>query len=284
MHADQIAEARALATPVTHSQTAVDTTPALVVQYCPDCGTGATSASIALVQNSSMTFLVDSTTPAGADAIGASGVVLTSSSTYDTMGELVDYINGLRAWRAYLVACLRADASSILLAKSATICSGDNGLTFYIDTSQNEGALVPGTAAAYEIVGAAISGEKFVNNGKNGHVTDKDDGCENSLCYAEVQVTCTGDAENLRIYSAPQDATETLLYNYTLTSTTEVDLGRTGTTQQDGIDSVFIRAKRGERLVIRAATDSAFSAVTKFNITGKTAVLKGNRMVDEDNY
>lgn len=283
MHIEQYKEAWALAPTVAHNQTAVDTSPMMVVQYVPDLGTGGSSASIAHIVASSMTFLVDSAAPAGKDAIGSSGVILTSTAAYDTMGELVDYINGQAAWRAYLVAALRADMSSILLAKSATAIPA-TGLTFYGDTSGNDGAIVPGTAAAYEIVGTAISGEKFVNNSINGHVKDADDGCENALLYAEVQITCTGDAENLRIYSGAQGSTESLLYTKTLTSTTEQNLGVTGTTQADGLNSIFVKANRGERLIIRAATDTAFAAVTKFNILGKTAVLSGDRQVTEVNY
>ena len=74
MDTNQILEARALATPYGQQQTAVDTTPMMVCQYVSALGTGASSASIALVQNSSITCLVDSATPAGLDVIGVSGI------------------------------------------------------------------------------------------------------------------------------------------------------------------------------------------------------------------
>jgi hypothetical protein len=276
-------EAHALAGTVPHTQSAADTSPWMVCQYVPGLGTGGSSATIALIQASSMTFLVNGAAPAGLDAIGVSGVIDTSSSSYDTMGELVDYINGRSAWRAYLVGALRADGTSGLLAKSAASAFGDNGLTFFGDTSVNEAAVVPGTEAAYEQVSVAISGEKFTTNSIGGHVTDADDGCENMLQYAEVQLTFTGTG-TLRIYSGAQGSTETMIYNQTLTSTTEQNLGRTGTTQADGLNSIFLKATRGERLIIRAATLTAFSAYTKFNILGKTAVLKNDRIVTEDNY
>ena len=283
MNQEQIETARSIAPTVPQSQAAADKTPYIVIQYVPDLGTGGSSASIAYVSDSSMTFLVDSAAPAGADAIGASGVILTSSSTYDTLGEIVDYINGRQAWRAYLVAALRSDATSILIAKSATKIPA-TGLTFWGDTSQNEGSIVSGTAAANEIVGAAISGEKFVNNGINGHVKDYDDGCENSLLYAEVQLTFTGVTNSLRIFSGKAGDAEVLIYNQSLTSTTEQDLGRTGTVQADGLNSVFLKAPLGHRLIIRAAAATAFSAYTKFNILGRTAVLSGSRIVDSINF
>ena len=279
-----IEEARSLAPTVPQTQAAADVSPFMVVQYVPNLGTGGTSASIALVQNSSMTFLVDSSAPAGADAIGASGILDTSSSTYDTMGELVDAINGVAAWRAYLVAALRSDASSILLAKSATICSTAVGLTFYGDTSQNEGSIVSGTAGTVEIVGAAISGEKFVNNGIAGHLKDADDGVENAMLYAEVQLTFTGVTNSLRIFSGKQGSAEVLIYNQTLTSTTEQDFGRTGTVQADGLNSVFLKAPLGHRLILRAGAATAFSAFTKFNVLGRSAVISGKRQVDSVNF
>ena len=53
-----IMTARSIAKTIPQSQAAADVSPMMVVQYVPAMGTGASSASIALVQNSSMTFLV----------------------------------------------------------------------------------------------------------------------------------------------------------------------------------------------------------------------------------
>lgn len=287
MHIKQIEEARSLAIPVPQSQAAVDKSPFMQIQYVPTLGTGGSSASAALVQDSSLTLLVNSSTPAGADVIGVSGIIDTSQSTFSEMGEVVDAFNGALAWRAYLIAALRSDASSILLAKSATICSGDTGLTFYGDTSQNEGSIVPGTAAAKEIIGAAISGERFVNNGINGHLKDADDEVENSLTYAQVQLTFTGsDPNSLNIFTGVQGSAEVLIYTQTLTSTTEQELGISGAVDapRSGMQAPFITAPRGARLIIRAAASTAFSAVTKFNVSGKSAVLKNDRIVDAINF
>lgn len=269
MNADQITEARALATPVTHNFTAVDTLPWMVVQYVPSVGTGGASASIAYIVASSMTFLVDSAVPAGADAIGVSGVVLTSSSTYDTMGELVDYINGRQAWRAYLVGALRADNSSLMLAKSATICSGDTGLTFFADSSASgEHSL-------------AISGEKFVNNGKRGHVTDANDACENSMLYGTFTVTCASAGIGLRYYTGEQGSTESQIDGtVTVASATAKQQGEADLTQP------FVQATRGQRLVIRVVglSDTTSLTAPTISVIGKTAVLSGSRFVDAINY
>lgn len=277
MNTKQYEDAHNLATTVPRVISAVDTCPLMVVQYVPALGTGGSAATIAYVVASSMTFLVDGSTPAGADAIGVSGIIDTSSSTYNTMGELVDYINGRQAWRAYLVSALRIDKTSNMLAKAAASAIGDNGLTFYGDTSANFSANDPASAGTLEAISVAISGEKFINNGINGHVKDYEDGCENMLTYSEVQLTFSGTG-TLSIYTGKQGEAETRIYHQTLTSTTEKDLG------QANLEEVFAKAVCGQRLIVRAATTTAFTAVTKFNINGKTAVLNGSRLVDSVNY
>jgi len=267
MHLRQIEEARALATPVIHNITADDTSPWMVVQYVPDRGTGGTSASIAYVQASSLTFLVDSSTPAGADVIGASGVVLTSSEDYDTMGELVDYINGRAAWRAYLVGALRADLTSLLLAKSATICSGANGLTFYTDSTVSND------------VSLAISGEKFVSNAISGHVTDDGGACENEMLYGAFKATNESDFV-LKYYSGKQGSTETQVGStIALTTATNKEQGEANLTVP------FVQATRGQRLIARIwSGSSVFCSSPVVHVIGKTAVLKNDRIVDEINY
>ncbi|GAG50924.1 unnamed protein product, partial [marine sediment metagenome] len=225
--------------PLIHNFTAADTLPWMVVQYVPSLGTGGTSASIAYIVASSMTFLVNDAAPAGADAIGATGVILTSSSTYNTMGELVDYINGRIAWRAYLVGALRADLSSLMLVKSATICSGANGLTFYADSSNSDDHSF------------AISGEKFVSNAVGGHVTDADDYCENEMLYGAFTVTSASDAIELRYYSGKQGDTETQVGSaVAVTTATLKEQGEVNLTVP------FVQATRGQRLIMRVVDTS----------------------------
>jgi len=269
VHIQQIEEARALATPVIHNFAAVDTLPWMVVQYVPSLGTGGASASIAYIVDSSMTFLVDSSTPAGADVIGVSGIFLTSSSSYNTMGELVDYINGRAAWRAYLVGALRADLSSLMLAKTAAKCSGANGLTFYADSS---------ASGEHSF---AISGEKFVSNAAGGHVTDADDACENEMLYGAFTVTCASAGIGLKYYSAKQNATETQIGStVTVASATAKEQGEVNMTVP------WVQATRGQRLIMRVMGLSATTSLTSPTIhaIGKTAVLKNDRWVDSVNY
>ena len=146
---------------------------------------------------------------------------------------------------------------------------GDNGITLYSDTSTNKG------------VSLAISGEKFVSNGVNGHVTDDGDECENEMLYGSFNVTCVS-APHLRYYSGKQGSTETLITSSKLLTTATVLLEG-----EEIPTGPFIQATRGERLIMRCISPSAATpAITAPAITilGKTAVLKNDRLVTEDNY
>jgi len=275
MNLQQIEMAKEIAPVVVRNITANDTDPWMVVQYVPELGTGGTSASIALIVASSMTFLVDSAAPAGKDAIGTSGVILTSGGTWDTMGELCDAINGAIAWRAYLVGALRADKSSNMLAKSATACTKtgtNNGLTFYGDTSAN-----------YSL-SMAISGEKFDGYGPNDHKKDWDDRVLNQLLYGSFKVTyasnATGMAQGLKYYSGKQGSTETQLGGGVALVTATAKL------QGEAAPSLpWIEATIGHRLIIRIANSSAGAlSIPTINTTGKSIVYNDSRIVDEANY
>lgn len=268
MYADQITEARGLASPVPRNQTAADKSPWIVVQYVPVLGTGGTSATIAVATAAeTMTFLVDGSAPAGKDAIGASGVIDLVSSTYDTMGELVDYINGQPAWRAYLVGCLRSEVPSHLLNISAARCEGDNGLTMVGDSSDSL------------VVATAISGERFVNNGRAGHLKDFEDKCSNSMLLGAFNLGDGTGAITLRFYTGKAGFAETQIAGaIILTEDTQKLLGDSSGTVP------YVTATLGHRLLVRAVTDSAFDAYAEFNVTGKTAVLKNDRFVDYVNY
>jgi len=275
VHIDQFNEAWALAPLLTHVQSAVDKTPAMVLQYVPANGTGGAAATCQ-VETTTMTFLVDGATPAGADVIGTSGIIDTSNASYNTLGELCDYIDGRQAFRAYLVGALRADKCSMLLAAAANSCMGDTGLTLYFDTSDNF-ASITGGAGTGEQVSTAISGERFVNNGINGHQKDADSHCENALLYADIEATFTGTGA-VTIFSGLQGSDETLLVNDVLTSTTAKTYGAT-----NPVD-IFIKSKRKERLVVRASTTTAFTSIQSFIVQGKTAVLSGDHFMDTLNY
>ena len=165
------------------------------------------------------------------------------------------------------MAALRASNSAHLLVRTAASCFRANGLTLYSDTS------------ASKEVGIAISGEKFINNGKNGHVKDFEDGCVNTMLYAAITVT-SASAAVIRYYSGKQGSAEVqLASDVTLTSATKKEQG------EADLLGAWIEATRGSRLIVRAiGTASTAPTVPTVSVLGKTAVLKNDRVVTSVNY
>jgi hypothetical protein len=195
------------------------------------------------------------------------------------MGELVDYINSRLAWRAYLVGALRADVPSCLLvvaAGAATLCSGDNGYTLLGESSGYTGS----ASTLGNTISLAISGEKFVTNGINGHVTDAADEVENSLVYGSFNVTAASAGMRLKYYTGAQGSTEVQLgSDVTVLTATQKEQG------EANWDETFIQAVRGERLIIRLNNQSAGAlTVPAIETLGKSVVLKNDRIVDAVNY
>lgn len=266
---ESVNTARSLATPVPQVITAVNTGPWMVVQYVPSLGTGATAATMAIAAGSdTITFTVGATTPAGADVIGnTSGEILTTADATSLMGEVVDKINAAQAWRAYLVGALRADDAGTLQTLSSATAMGANGITCYGDTS------------ASKEISLAISGEKFVNNGKGGHVKDWDSQCENSMLYGNFLAT-SASLHVLRYYTGKQGSTEVQVgSDVPLTSATAKEQG------ENSLAEAYVQATRGQRLVIRViGVSNTAPSVPTIQVVGKTAVLDGSRIVTEDNY
>ena len=268
-NAESIQTAHDIATPVTHNITANDTSPWMVVQHVPILGTNGTSAKCQVFA-STLTFTVDGAVPAGKDVVGISGKFNLTLAAYDTMGELVDAINGARAWRAYLVGAIRADTPSFLLIQANADCRGDNGLTVYSDSSNSDEWSF------------AISGEKFVNNGVAGHVKDWDSQCENSVNWMGLLYSGASSGHSLKYYTGRAGDTETQLGSSQATViSTLFEQG------EDNPSIPWISATRGHRLVCRVANNSATSKLgttLAWNTVAETAVLDGSRLVSEDNY
>lgn len=266
MDANIVKQARDMATPYALNLTAHDTSEQLCVQYVPDRGTGGAAATCQVTSATKLTFQVDAANPAGADVIGdASGDV--AFATYTTVGALADYIRSKQAWRAILRGGLRADASaSKLLTAAATSCFGDHGLSIFGDSS------------ACEHVDICFSGEEFVSNAINGHVKDWP-ACENKIIHFDINLDMASDG-TLTLYSGRQGETETIIYGpVTLTDATALQKGLEFT-----VGTFFKAAKRGERLILRAAHATDISTVmTQFQTLGLTAVLDGARIVNGDN-
>jgi hypothetical protein len=280
MYRNQIEEARALATQIGHSFSADNTFPVIVIQYVPDLGTGAAAASItyrSTTPDSTGGFLalVDAAAPAGKDLFrNAAGTLDIKAAR--TLGRVLDAFNANSAWRAYLVGGLRTDTTSTCLGLLAGLLSksviGDNGATWYSNNADKAGTGVN----TGNFLSVAISGEKFVNNGINGHVKDADDQCENVLHYAGINLDFTTSAV-VSFYSASQQGCTRIGPNPALTDATLMEFGATDPTDP------YLKAKRGERLVVRVRT-ATLAATTKFDVVGSTAVFANDRIVDEKNY
>ena len=271
MHLKQIEEARALASPVGWTVAAVDKSPAFVVQYVPQNGSGGALATCVVVTATGITLDVDGAVivDGTADSCGTDGDGAFLFANYATIGALVDGINASTGgcFRAYVAACLRAQATDDLLLAIDASCIGDNGMTVYFDTSANNDATM------------VISGEKFVNNGPNGWMKDKYSVCENYLISASLTAGfASAGAGSVTIHSCPQNGDGTELYTAIMASATAFALAGTP-------DVPFMRSTTGERLVIILEDDSTGAVTAMYGtMAGKTAVLRNTHIVTEKNY
>lgn len=267
MYADQIIEARALATPYGQNITAMDKTPAIQVQGVPALG-GGTEYKMKITTDG-IRLKVDDDTPSGVNApanMTSSGWLTFASQT--NIGQMVDQLNSCAGLRAFALCALRGDLASNLLAAAETVISNAAGKTFYWD-SKDETLIC---------AGGVISGEKFVNNGKNGHVKDAVDGCENTLLY--LQVDMVDSDHTLRFYSGAQGSAEVQIGSaVSITGGANTEFG------DKDPDDPYISAARGERLIYRITSlTPAKGTPTRVHALGKTAVLKNDRIVDSINF
>ncbi len=254
---------------VPHRISAPDTDVAFTLQYVPVNGESGTStaATIAHVQDTTMTFLVDAAEPTGKDAIGTAGVIDTSAAAFDTVGEFVDYVNSLGglvrgAWRAIIKGALRSDGMETILAKGAASALGANGLDFFSDTSESE------------TLSSVVTAEKFTNNGVGGYQGDFDKKVLNQLMSMSVTQDMAS-AGTLKIYQGKNGESETEIYTVALADDTNNAKGLTNP------DVVFIQAQHGYRLIVRAAhaTDIGAGSVTENIIRGRSIVPDGSFLV-----
>lgn len=116
-----------------------DTDVAILIRYTGTTGGG----TVAVASNGDITL---STGAVGASAVDTTlecpvsgalgGIIDVSDTACDTMGEVVDIINGSANWRAVILDGLRADSSNDTLnALSEAAANGVNGLGLVWDTS-----------------------------------------------------------------------------------------------------------------------------------------------------
>jgi hypothetical protein len=289
---EQLQQALGLALP--YSQNVADETScAFVIQGVPSLASaGCINIAVAITAAVGLTCTLDYgaglTTPVAADQAGfevaGSNNTLTYA-TYTTLGTFIDAINGTKFLRAYLVAGIRSDimttgSTSPLLARTVLTCIGDNGLPIYFD-----GSLA--ATATPKVVGIAISGEKFVNNGKNGWIKEdlQHEACINSLIYAKFAAAFSVSTARYAIYHSTQAADVEVLSAASTTTTVYTLQAAAG-----DLITAYSTAPIGSRVILRMealAGTTGFttgSANTYIQATGKSAVLSGRRIVTEDNY
>lgn len=268
MNNRQIDEANALALPYSQNITALDTTPAIAIQYVPDMGAGgfgSTSVGKVKITSDGLRFKVDDTTPAGIDALQsmtASGWLPYSTQT--NMGQLLEKINGSLAWRAIPKCMLQGDIASNLLAVAEAIVSNAVGKVFFWDSK----------VETLIVAGGVISGERFVNAGRNGHVTDAADLVNNTLLMVEANIVDSN--MTFTVHSASNTA-EGLAISVAFTAAgTATFFGK------QNPDDLFIQSVLGERLVIKiTGPTEAIGTPTQVTIRGKSAVYKNDRIVQD---
>jgi len=251
-----------MARPWAQSFSDVDGFPQMLVQYVPDGGTGGAAATAAVTSATNITFLVDTAAPAGTDAVGASGVV--AFATYTTMGAVADAINGTTAWRCILLGAKRADASATkLLTAGATSCRTASGLRIY------------GDASATDHISFAITGERFVNYGLNGHVKESKR-CWNTLLSASLNVGLTGGTPQIEFSFEGQRASEVIQVAHSLVMADD-------TLEEIGVANPsvpYLQAPLGFRIIGRVSVATTVDDIAKFEVLGKSAYINGEQMID----
>ena len=240
----------------------VDGFPQMLLQYVPDGGTGGTAATAAVTTGTDITILIDGEVPAGKDAIGASGVV--AFATYTTLGTLRDVLNSTPAYRCILLGGLRADASAtkLLTAGAASIMT-DSGLRIY------------GDASATDHISFAITGERFVNNGLDGHVKERG-ACWNTLLAASLNVGLTGGSPQIIFYFEGQRASDAVQTAFSLVMVDDT-LEAIGT---DNPSVPYLQAPLGFRIVGRVSVATTVDDIAKFAVLGKSAYMNGEQLID----
>lgn len=238
------------------SFTGVDTTPALIVQYVPSAGTGGTAATVNCDGTSTITFQVDSAAPAGDDAIGTAGVIDISAAAYDTVQELVNYINSTKAWRA--IGCglsTRSVNTKLLTTGGAQSCIGANGYPLYWDASETD------------MINAVISLEKFQSNLPGGFaMNQKDMKC--ILNHFTINAGLTGNGF-VRIYYCNDRGVSQLAWSSAATDDTTISLNASG-----GLTPALV-APTGCRIVLELIGSTSVDDIAQFTVHGQAFSVDG---------
>lgn len=237
----------------------------LIIQYIGS----EQSCLLTAASNNSIASAVGSSGSEAADTnftVGSTpGTIDLTNAAADTMGELVDFINGLSDYRARLVGTLRADDADVagaLVAVSSKQAKVAGGYAFAMDTSvckhvsfevsAFDGTLPPGFSKNYK-----------------GPASDYGRWAENRLIRFAGTNTYTG-TDSFKVYEIDDvGATAELIYSSLLSTVTAASTSAGGTT----FAGSGIIGRRGRRLLVRAAGASSF-AITNNNVVMETYFAK----------
>jgi hypothetical protein len=272
MYAKMIEEAEKIATQVGNELTTDDTNPAFSLIYVPKWGSGGAAATVALVQGSSMTFLVDGAVPAGADVIGTSGVIDTGAAAYDTVGELANYVNGRKAWRMRCL-CDPATKMATILAKVAATCLVDGGLTFYFDTN---------VADTTYIWNCPITGNCFFNPSPGGIFWGNEHAVVNKILSIQFSQNFSSAATMYVKQWKKGDTAGTTIWQKALTDRSSAAVAADSYGIADP-DIPWLTGQEGYSLSVEIRSDAATSPAV-FSVRGKTVVRDGAYVVNAKQY
>jgi hypothetical protein len=250
--------------PVNQYVSSDDGSIALLVKYYPGVSTN-TSATVAVVQGTSLTFQVASAAYTGFEcpvsgALG--GVIDETNGSCDTLGEIADVINATAEsfstgfFRAVIVDGLRTDSADDLLADGGTQVTRADGLPIYFDTSANFAvgetrALLP-TGCRDDIACFVTPAGKLIENPFAGQQT--------RVQWVEGYSTYGSGTSGLRIYSVKPS--QKASGAETVTTLWAEAMGATATNKQfTQFQYVPALGRPNEKVIVRVVNSEAQASV-----------------------
>lgn len=235
----------------------------LIVEYVGD----EDSCLITTASNNSIASAIGDAGSEAADAnftVGSTpGTIDLTNTSADTMGEVVDFINGLAGYKARLVSLLRADdadTTGALVAVTSQQAKVKGGLKLATDTSVCK-------HVSFEV--SVLNGTIVASNavGDSGLEDDAHRLVENALVRVDATLTYSG-ADLFRIYEVSDKAkTATLLYQSTISSI----LAASTSPGTETFTPAFAGA-RGKRLLVRLSAATSI-AVTNLSMYAQSKVF-----------
>lgn len=226
------------------------------------------SCLITTAANNTIASAVGAAGSEAADAnftVGAvSGTIDLTAAAADTMGEVVDFINGLADYKARLVGLRRADDADTvgaLVAVTSQQAKVSGGLKLAVDTSVADHVSFEISALDGTIVPGAAAGNTGLGSDWNRHA-------ENSLRRVDGTFTYSG-ADLFRIYEVDdENKSDELLFQTTISAV----LAASTNAGSEEFPSPGITARRGRRLLVRLSAATSI-AVTNCSFLGTTTVF-----------